>query len=101
MCCRDWGGWILPESRLDHSCEHDRFRSNQIVSDAVVGIFNGKTQVVIGSFLWEGLDSPIQRVNECGICQGHSSLDAPSELNPPQKIPSPLFIALLVPQAEG
>ena len=35
------------------------------------------------------------------ICQGHSSLDAPSELNPPQRIPSPLFNALLVPQAEG
>ena len=34
-------------------------------------------------------------------CQGHSSLDAPSELNPPQRIPSPLFVALLVPQAEG
>ena len=33
-------------------------------------------------------------------CQGHSSLDAPSELNPPQRIPSPLY-ALLVPQAEG
>ena len=35
------------------------------------------------------------------VCQGHSSLDAPSELNPPQRIPSPLFVALLVPQAEG
>ena len=34
-------------------------------------------------------------------CQGHSSLDTPSELNPPQRIPSPLFTALLVPQAEG
>ena len=34
-------------------------------------------------------------------CQGHSSLDTPSELNPPQRIPSPLFVALLVPQAEG
>ena len=34
------------------------------------------------------------------ICQGHSSLDAPSELNPPQRIPS-LFMTLLVPQAEG
>ena len=34
-------------------------------------------------------------------CQGHSSLDAPSELNLPQRIPSPLSIALLVPQAEG
>ena len=36
-----------------------------------------------------------------GTCQGHSSLDAPSELNPLQRIPSPLFIAPLVPQAEG
>ena len=34
-------------------------------------------------------------------CQGHSSLDAPSELNLPQKIPSLLSFALLVPQAEG
>ena len=34
-------------------------------------------------------------------CQGHSSLDTPSELNLPQRIPSPLFLALLVPQAEG
>ena len=34
-------------------------------------------------------------------CQGHSSLDTPSELNPPQRIPSPLFVALLVPQAKG
>ena len=34
-------------------------------------------------------------------CQGHSSLDTPSELNPPQRIPSPLSVALLVPQAEG
>ena len=38
---------------------------------------------------------------ELHCCQGHSSLDAPSELNPPQRIPSPLFVALLVPQAEG
>ena len=35
------------------------------------------------------------------VCQGHSSLDTPSELNPPQRIPSPLLVALLVPQAEG
>ena len=34
------------------------------------------------------------------LCQGHSSLDAPSELNPPQRIPS-LFKTPLVPQAEG
>ena len=38
---------------------------------------------------------------EGDVCQGHSSLDAPSELNPPQRIPSPLFVAPLVPQAEG
>ena len=41
------------------------------------------------------------RAERLGNCQGHSSLDAPSELNPPQRIPSPLFVALLVPQAEG
>ena len=35
-----------------------------------------------------------------GYCQGHSSPDAPSELNPPQRIPSP-FKTPLVPQAEG
>ena len=35
-----------------------------------------------------------------GGFQGHSSLDAPSELNPPQRIPSP-FETPLVPQAEG
>ena len=34
------------------------------------------------------------------LCQGHSSLDAPSELNPLQRIPS-LFETLLVPQAEA
>ena len=33
-------------------------------------------------------------------CQGHSSLDTPSELNPPQRIPSPSKTPL-VPQAEG
>ena len=38
---------------------------------------------------------------ESTSCQGHSSLDSPSELNPPQRIPSPLFTTLLVPQAEG
>ena len=30
-------------------------------------------------------------LGEC-LCQGHSSLDAPSELNPPQRIPSPLCL---------
>ena len=35
-------------------------------------------------------DSCEQRRRVCR-CQGHSSLDAPSELNPPQRIPSPLL----------
>ena len=38
--------------------------------------------------------------DQASLCQGHSSLDAPSELNPPQRIPS-LFETPLVPQAEG
>ena len=48
-----------------------------------------------------GEDRVWRRPLEMGLCQGHSSLDAPSELNPPQRIPSPLSIAPLVPQAEG
>ena len=52
------------------------------------------------------LHIPLLQANVRGVvslddCQGHSSLDAPSELNPPQRIPSPLSIALLVPQAKG
>ena len=43
----------------------------------------------------------LNKLHEAEECQGHSSLDAPSELNLPQKIPSPLSFALLVPQAEG
>ena len=60
---------------------------------------------------WKKLAVPLDQVIEAnnasnvGLkkrdCQGHSSLDTPSELNPPQRIPSPLSIALLVPQAEG
>ena len=56
-------------------------------------IFIIKTCVIC--LLWSGF------VSFAEVCQGHSSLDAPSELNPPQRIPSPLSIALLVPQAEG
>ena len=41
-----------------------------------------------------------QRCKSKRHCQGHSSLDAPSELNLLQKIPSP-FKTPLVPQAEG
>ena len=43
---------------------------------------------------------PLRKTPQPPVCQGHSSLDAPSELNLPQKIPS-LFGTLLVPQAEG
>ena len=50
---------------------------------------------------WDIPTEPPFTVLEYLYCQGHSSLDAPSELNPPQRIPSPLFVALLVPQAEG
>ena len=39
-------------------------------------------------------------LDEVDRCQGHSSLDTPSELNLPQRIPS-LFETPLVPQAEG
>ena len=69
MCHWDWSGGVLPESRLDRSGEHDCFRSNQVVSDAVIGIFNGKAQVVIDGFLREGLDSPIWRVYKVGILE--------------------------------
>ena len=69
MCCWDWGRRILPESRSDRSGEHDCFRSNQVMSDAVIGIFNGKAQIVINGFLWEGLDSPIRRVNKGDILE--------------------------------
>ena len=51
MCCRDWGRKILPESRSDHSGEHDCFQSNQVMSDAVIGIFYGEAQVVVDGFL--------------------------------------------------
>ena len=55
---------ILPESRSDRSGEHDCLRGNQVVSDAVIGIFDSKAQVVIDSLLRECLDSPIRRVNK-------------------------------------
>ena len=41
-----------------------------------------------------------ESLHTLGACQGHSSLDAPSELNPPQRIPS-LLETPLVPQAKG
>ena len=52
--------------------------------------------------MWDALREEYRKPGFMEVyCQGHSSLDAPSELNPPQRIPSPLFVALLVPQAEG
>ena len=38
------------------------------------------------------VESTINLYPAKGKCQGHSSLDAPSELNPPQRIPSPLLL---------
>ena len=67
MCRWDWSGMILPESRSDRSGEHNCLRCNQVMSDAVIGIFDGKTQVMIDSFLRECLDSPIRRVNKGNI----------------------------------
>ena len=52
------------------------------------------TKLTINDQTWiggiAGLRNLEQRRNK-DMCQGHSSLDAPSELNPPQRIPSPLF----------
>ena len=48
----------------------------------------------------EGALRALMSVGGRGQCQGHSSLNAPSELNLPQRIPS-LFETPLVPQAEG
>ena len=59
---------------------------------------------VKGGSLYTRLGDPADRKKRKGRggegCQGHSSLNAPSELNPPQRIPS-LFETPLVPQAEG
>ena len=63
------------------------------------------TELVTDSKLQQKVAKPSKSLTcttlQAGTCQGHSSLDTPSELNPPQRIPSPLFVALLVPQAEG
>ena len=69
MCCWDWGRRILPESRSDRSGEHDCLRCNQVMGDAVVGIFDGKAQVMVDGFLRESLDSPIRRMDKCGILE--------------------------------
>ena len=69
MCRWDWSGMILPESRSDRSGEHDCIRDNQVVGDAAVGIFYGEAQVMIDGVLRECLDSPIRRVDECGLLE--------------------------------
>ena len=69
MCCWDWSGMVFPESRSDRSGEHDCVRSNQVMCDAVIRIFDGEAQVVIDSLIRKGLDSPIRRVNECGLLE--------------------------------
>ena len=67
MCHWYWSGLVLPESRSDRSGEHNCFRSNQFIGDAVIRIFDSKVQVMIDGLLWERLDCPIRRVNECGF----------------------------------
>ena len=67
MCRWDWSGRILPESRSDRSGKHDCLRGNQVMSNAVIGIFDGKAQVVVDGFIREGLDCPIRSVDECDI----------------------------------
>ena len=63
-------GWRgPPESRSDRSGEHECFRSNQVMGNAIIGIFEGKTQVVVDCFLQECLDSPIWRVDEGDILE--------------------------------
>ena len=69
MCRWDWSGMVLPESRSDRSGEHDCLRGNQVISDAIVRVFDGKAQVVVDCFLRECLDSPIRRVNECDFLE--------------------------------
>ena len=60
---------VFPESRSDRSGENDCFGSNQVMSDAVIRVFNSKTQIVVDGLIREGLNSPIRRVNKCGILE--------------------------------
>ena len=60
---------ILPESRSDRSGEHDCFRSNQVVSDAVVGIFDSKAQIVVDGLIRKSFYCPVRRVNKCGFLE--------------------------------
>ena len=52
--------------------------------------FSQVLQVYVNKPSAEGLQ--FSRSRPAAACQGHSSLDAPSELNPPQRIPSPLLL---------
>ena len=52
---------------------------------------HGGTEVLGGKWVvGERADGGVELGSSSG-CQGHSSLDAPSELNLPQRIPSPLL----------
>ena len=53
LCRWNWSGGVLPESRSDRSGKHDCLGGNQVMGDAVIGIFDGKAQIVVDGFLWE------------------------------------------------
>ena len=84
--------WIklLPDPRAYASSPHWLLLSfTKPHSHAPLRYINGPAQhAYVSTPDW----SPQSRCNLSPvlICQGHSSLDAPSELNPPQRIPSPL-----------
>ena len=89
---------LLDRARLFGALEAGAFElSNTRMHQNIVLHHLGSLMTESAIFLWE-LTAMVGRPYRC---QGHSSLDAPSELNPPQRIPSPLYFALLVPQAEG
>ena len=52
MCCWNWSRMVFPESRSDRCGKHDCFWINQVVGDAVVGIFDGRAQVVVDGLIW-------------------------------------------------
>ena len=69
MCRWNWSGVVLPESWSDRSGKHDCVRLNQVIGDAVVGIFYGEAEIVVDGVLRECLDSPIRRMNESGFLE--------------------------------
>ena len=83
--------WVLSGKVLDDRGK--RFRTNLAPEHTklVIGLENEKYQYYgeIDNMEYTP-EEPLHHWHGC--CQGHSSLDAPSELNPPQRIPSPLLL---------